>query len=256
MSLLTIAQVRRSARLVERNATVFRRNWIVFVVGLTEPIFYLFSIGIGLGGLIGAVDGVDYRTFVAPGLLAASAMNGAVLDATFNVFFKLKYAKTYDAILATPLGPKELALGDITWAQIRGTAYGAVFLATMLALGLVQSWWALLALPAATLIGLSFGAVGMAATTYMRSWQDFDFVTLAVLPLFLFSATFFPLSTYPGALQPVIAVTPLYQGVALLRHLCLGTVGPVDLLHVAYLLAMGVAGVAVAGRRLGVLLRP
>ncbi len=130
-------------------------------------------------------------------MLAASAMNGAVLDSTYNFFFKLKYNKLFDQMLATPLTTTDIARGELSWSLLRGGIYSAVFLLVMVAMGLVHSWWAVLAVPAALLVGAAFGAVGMALTTYMRSWQDFDYVTLGQLPLFLFSATFFPLSAFP-----------------------------------------------------------
>jgi len=193
---------------------------------------------------------VPYTVFLAPAMLASSAMNGAVYDATFNVFFKLRYAKVYDAVLATPLTPRDVAVGEVAWALIRGLIYSAMFLVVMLALGLVGSWWAILALPAAVLIGFAFAAAAMAATTYMRSWQDFEFVNLATLPMFLFSATFYPLSSYPPALQSVVQATPLYHGVALLRGLVTGAVGPGLAWHVVYLAATGLVGVTVVRRRL------
>jgi len=240
---------------IERDLLAARKNLRVVVSGFLEPVFYLFSLGIGLGALVGEVavgDGrrVPYAVFVAPGLLAASAMNGAVFDSTFNVFWKLKYAKLYDAMLATPLGPRDVAVGEVAWAQLRGLLYAATFLLVMLFAGLLPSWWAVLALPAAVLVGLAFAGVGMAATTFMRSWQDFDLVTLAVLPMFLFSATFYPLSTYPGPLQWVVQVTPLYHAVALVRSLTLGVVGWSLVGHLAYLAVLGLAGTVIAGRRL------
>jgi len=245
----------RSMRLVERNFMVARRGWLVFVSGFFEPLFYLVSVGVGISQLAGdiAVPGgtvLSYTAFVAPAMMATSAMNGAMYDATFNVFFKLKYAKLYDAVLATPLTPRDLAVGEITWALLRGMFYAASFYVVMLALGLTQSWWAVMTVPAAVLIGFAFAAVCMAATTYMRSWQDFEFVTMCTIPMFLFSTTFFPLSTYPQALQVVVQLTPLFHGVALLRGLTTGLVGPVLLVHVAYLVVMGALGVLLASRRL------
>jgi lipooligosaccharide transport system permease protein len=241
--------------LVERNLRAFRRSWLVIVSGFFEPVFYLFSLGIGLGTLIGTVDAgggrqVSYAVFVAPAMLASSAMNGAVFDSTMNVFFKLKYAKLYDSVLATPLGPRDVAVGEIGWAQLRGAIYAAMFMLVMLLAGLLTSWWALLALPAAVLIGVAFAGVGMAATTWMRSWQDFELVTLAVLPMFLFSATFFPLSTYPPALRWLVEALPLYHAVELIRGLCLGVVDAGMLWHIGYLLVLGLAGIVVAARRL------
>ncbi len=249
----------RPWRLVERNMASSKGAWLVFVSGFFEPLFYLLSIGVGIGALVGDVVGtggraVSYTTWVAPGLLASAAMNGAVYESTMNIFFKLKYAKTYDAVLATPMGVGDVAVGEITWALMRGAAYAVVFLAVMLVMGLVESWWAVLVVPGALLIGFAFAAVGMACTSFMRSWNDFDMVQLAVLPLFLFSATFYPLSVYPDALQVVVRLTPLYHGVALLRGLSLGDVGLGMLVDVAYLAAMGAAGLAVTSRRLAKLL--
>lgn len=245
--------------LVERNMMSFRHGWLTLLTGFAEPVFYLFSLGIGLGALIDRVttdngNRVPYAVFVAPALLASSAMNGAIFDSTFNVFFKLKYAKLYDSVLATSMGPRDVAVGEIAWSLLRGTFYSTAFLGVAWAAGTVSSWWALLALPAATFIGFAFAAVGMFLTTFMRSWVDFDYVTLAIQPMFLFSATFFPLSTYPGAAQWVVAATPLYHGVALERALMLGEVGPGLLWHVGYLLALGLVGLVGAGRRIEKLL--
>jgi lipooligosaccharide transport system permease protein len=245
---------RGSVHLIERHARAYRHAWLVLVSGIFEPLFYLLSIGVGLGELVGPVAGVSFTSFVAPALLASSSMNGAVFDSTFNVFFRLKYAKTYDAALATPMRSGDIALGEIGWALLRGGLYAAAFLVVMLAMGLVHSIWGIAALPAALLIGFAFAAAGMAATTFMRSWQDFEFVTLATLPMFLFSTTFFPLSVYPRAIQIVVECTPLYQGVALLRGLTLGQVGPGLLWHVLYLTLMGLAGLYIAGRRISRLL--
>ncbi len=241
--------------LVERNMIAFRHGWIALVTGFAEPVFYLFSLGVGIGGLVRTVTTdsgaqVPYAVFVAPALLASSAMNGAVMDSTFNVFFKLRYAKLYDAVLSTPMGPRDIAIGEISWSLMRGAAYSAAFLVVAWLAGAVSSWWALLALPAAVFIGFAFSAIGMFATTFMRSWVDFDYITLAIQPMFLFSATFFPLSTYPGVVQGLVQATPLYHGVALERALMLGEVEPGVLVHLAYLLALGVVGVVGASRRL------
>ncbi len=250
---------RGSVHLIERHARAYRHAWLVLVSGLCEPLFYLLSIGVGLGELVGQVAGpgghlVGYTSFVAPALLATSSMNGAVFDSTFNVFFRLKYNKFYDAALATPMGSGDIALGEIGWALIRGGLYAAAFMVVVLAMGLVHSAWAVAALPVALLIGFAFAGAGMAATTFMRSWQHFEFITLATLPMFLFSTTFYPLSVYPRPIQIVVQCTPLYQGVALMRGLTLGVVGPGLLWHVAYLALMGLAGLEVAGRRISRLL--
>jgi lipooligosaccharide transport system permease protein len=244
--------------IVQRNYRVYRSAWWIFLTGFLEPVFYLFSIGVGVGQLISGFtfDGhtIPYAEFVAPGMLAASAMNGALFDSTFNFFFKLKYVKTFDQMLATPLTTSDIARGELTWSLLRGGLYSLAFLVVMVALDLVHSWWAVLAFPAALLIGLAFGAVGMALTTFMRSWQDFEYVTLTTLPLFLFSATFFPLTAFPTWLQWVVEVTPLYRGVLLVRELTTGVLTWGALVSVVYLGVMGLGGLAIVARRLDKLL--
>jgi len=244
--------------LLYRNILVYRRAWVVFVTGFLEPLFYLFSIGIGVGKLVHGFEygghEISYRDFVAPGMIATSAMNGAVLDATFNFFFKLKYNKLYDQMLATPLRTVDVARGELCWSLLRSSIYAGVFLLIMVAMGLVGSWWALLVVPAALLVGMAFGAVGMALTTYMRSWQDFEYVTLTTMPMFLFSATFFPITAFPGWLRWIVELTPLYRGVALCRELTTGVMTWGSLASVVYLVAMGLAGLAVVHRRLDRLL--
>jgi lipooligosaccharide transport system permease protein len=181
-------------------------------------------------------------------------MNGAINESTFNFFFKLNYSKTFSSILATPLSPGDIALGELAWALIRGGLYAVGFLGVMVVLGLATSPWVILAIPAALLVGFAFGAVGMAATSFMKTWQDFDLVQLVVLPMFLFSATFFPLDTYPEPLRIVVQLTPLYQGVDLIRSLSVGAVSPGLLFHVVYLTVMGFVGLAITSRRLDILL--
>jgi lipooligosaccharide transport system permease protein len=248
-----------SGRLIERHARVYRHMWLVFASGVAEPLFYLLAVGVGIGGLVGTVTGpggqpVPYREFVAPGLLAVSALNGALYDSTFNIFVRMKFAKLYDAVLATPVGPGEVALGEVGWAVIRGVVYAVAFTVVMVVLGLVHSPWAVFAVPGAALISFAVAAVGVACTTYMKSWQDFDYVLLVAVPMFLFSATFYPLSVYPPVVAAIVRWTPLYQGVVLLRDLVLG-VPSVDLLwRAGYLAVLGLAGLALAGRRIAKLL--
>lgn len=245
---------RRAVRVLERNVMVYRRGWLVILSGFFEPVFYLLGIGFGLGKVVGDVDGISYAAFVAPALLATSAMNGAIYDATFNLFYKLKYARTYDAMLSTPMDVPDVAIGEITWALMRGLIYAIGFMVVMALLGLVSTPLALLAVPASVLIGFAAAGMGTAATTFVRTWQDFDLVFVITLPLFLFSATFYPIETYPEVLRVIVQLTPLYQGVDLIRSLTVGVLSPVLLFHVAYLLVMGFAGLWVVARRLDKLL--
>lgn len=244
----------RGRRLVERNAMVYRRTWMIIVSGFFEPLFYLLAIGVGVGELVGGVTvggvEVDYRTFVAPALLASSAMNGAVFDSTFNIFHKLRYAKVYDAVLATPLQVRDVAVGEVTWALIRGQLYAMAFLVVMLAMGLVGSWWAVLAPPGCALVGFCFASLGLALTARMRSWADFEWVSVGTVVLFLFSATFYPLSISPGWVQVLTQLSPLYHGVALTRGLLLGTPGWAAVGHAVVLAVVGAVAFANARARL------
>jgi lipooligosaccharide transport system permease protein len=249
----------RAWRMIERNLLVYKHGWLVLLSGFFEPFFYLLSIGFGLGRLVGDVSGpggqqIPYALFVAPALLAASSMNGAITESTFNFFFKMNYDKTFASILTTPMSPGDISLGELAWALIRGALYSTGFLAVMVVFGLVRSPLVLLTLPGSLLIGFAFAAVGMAATSFMRTWQDFDLIQLVILPMFLFSGTFFPLDSLPPAAQFAVQVTPLYHGVDLLRTLSVGVIGPETLIHVAYLTVMGLAGLAIVSRRLDKLL--
>ncbi len=244
--------------MIYRNYLSYRAAWYIFLSGFLEPVFYLFSIGIGVGELVGSFEfngqTVEYAAFVAPAMLATSAMNGAVLDSTFNFFFKLKFTKLFDQILATPMSTRDVATGEMAWCLLRGGLYSFGFLGVMAAMGLIESWWAVLAFPAALLIGFSISACCMALTTYMKSWQDFDKITLVQIPMFLFSATFFPVTAFPGALRWVVELTPLYRGVVLCRELTTGVLTWGSAVSVVYLVAMGLVGLWVARRRLSELL--
>jgi lipooligosaccharide transport system permease protein len=259
VSALAAAVPRRLAHtrghlLFERNLMVYRRSWLVVFSGFFEPLFYLLSLGLGLGHFVGRVHGVSYASYIAPALLASSAMNGAVFDAMTNVFWKLRFGKVYDAMLATPVGPTDVALGETAWALFRGLLYSFGFVITAAALGLIHSGWGALALPAAIIVGFGFAGIGIGASTFLRSWQDFDLVQLVQLPMFLFSATFYPLSVYPTAIQWVVRFSPLYHAIVLIRSLTLGTVGPRNLVDAAYLVALGTVGIWVARRRMARLL--
>ena len=251
---------RRSASVLERNvASLQPAYWLVMASGFLEPVLYLFSIGVGVGTLVGDLtlpDGrvIGYAAFVAPAMLASSAMTGALSETTFNFFGKMKFMKLYDGMLATPVRPIEIAVGELAWAMIRGNIYAAAFLVVMVAMDLTTPGLALGAFAAAVLVGFAFGGIGMALSTFMRSWQDFDLVASAQFALFLFSGTFVPAQAYPPLLRWLVEVTPLYRSVHLIRAITTGSVAWQQAVDILYLLALMVLGLTVAGRRMGKLL--
>ena len=229
-------------------------NYVVVLSGFFEPIFYLLSLGLGLGSYIGAVqDGahlIPYAAYIAPGLLAVSAMNGAIYDSTWNVFFKMHFGKLYEGMLATSLGPLDVALGEILLALLRGGLYAVGFLVVMQVLGLNLAWTALLALPAVLLIAFGFASLGMAITSYLKTFQQMDWINFALLPMFLLSATFYPLSVYPVPIQWFIQALPLWQAVDMLRQLTTGYLEPSMVIHLLYYAVLIAFGLMFTTRRL------
>jgi lipooligosaccharide transport system permease protein len=230
-------------------------NWLIIVSGFVEPVLYLMAFGFGIGQLIGDIkDGsgnpVSYAAFIAPALLATSAMNGALYDATWNVFFKMHFGKVYQVMLSSSLGPMDVALGEISWALIRGATYSVGFMAIVAPLGLVTNAWGLLAIPAATLIAFGFASIGMAITSYMKNFQQMNWVNFFLLPMFLFSGTFFPVSVYPEWIQVIVQALPLWQGVELVRSLMLGIIDISVLGHIAYFVVMIAVGLTFTTVRL------
>ena len=247
----------RSRRMMQRNLLVYKHQWMVIFTGFFEPVFFLLGIGLGIGALVSSVDGISYVSFVAPGLLAASCLNGALSDGCFNIWFKLHFMKTYDGILATPMRVPDVAFGEMMWAVTRGSIYAGCFLVVLLVIGgitgrpVLLSPLAIFAFPAAVLAATSFSALFVCITTFVRKIEDFDTVVgLAVMPMFLFSGTFFPISRVPLIPRVVVELLPLYHGTAMLRQLTTGTVDRTLALHVGYLVILGVAAFTVAMRRL------
>jgi lipooligosaccharide transport system permease protein len=184
-----------------RNAAAARHfgYWWVLLSGFFEPLLYLLSIGIGVGALVGdfrLADGriVSYAAFVAPAMLAASAMNGALAESTFNFYGKMKDMRLYDAVIATPVSPVEIAVGELMWAMLRGAVYSAAFLAIMAWMDLTTPLWALAAFPATLVVGLAFGAQGKMLSTFVRSWQDLDNKMVGQLAQLQFYGTIAPVN--------------------------------------------------------------
>lgn len=241
---------------IERGFLVIRsQNWLVILSGFFEPVFYLLSMGLGLGALIGTVAGpggapISYAAFIAPALLATSAMNGAIYDSTWNVFFKLRYARLYQGMLNTSLGPLDVAAGEIFMALFRGFLYSLGFMAVIVMLGLATSWWALAMIPVALLIAFGFASLGMAVTSYFTSFQQMDWIMIVLMPMFMFSATLFPITTFPAAIQWFIMALPLWHGVELMRQLSVGHFEAATTVHIGYFVVMSAAGIAFTTRRL------
>ena len=240
---------------LERSWLAFKSStWIIILSGFLEPVLFLFSFGFGVGSLIGGISShgatISYAAYIAPGLLATSAMNGAVYDSTWNVFWKINESKLYQSMLATSLGALDVALGEIAWALFRGLIYALGFMVVVTPLGLVTSWWGLCAIPAAVLIAFGFASFGMAITSYMKSYQQMNMINIFMLPMFLFSGSFFPISVYPRVIQWIIEVLPLWHAISLVRGIMLGEIGLTTLGHIVYFIAMIAAGLFFTTKRL------
>jgi len=230
-------------------------SWTVVLSGFFEPVFYLLSMGIGMGKLIGDIqlpggEAIPYAAYIAPALLATSAMNGAIYDSTWNVFFKLNYGKLYEGMLSTSLGPLDVALGEILYAMLRGLLYATGFMVIMQLLGLNLAWTAIFAIPAVLVIAFGFASLGMAITSYMKTFQQMDWINFVLLPMFLFSATLFPITAYPQWVQGVIMAFPLWHGVELVRGLTTGVLTPAMWWHVLYFVVMIAVGLVFTAKRL------
>ncbi len=248
----------RVPQLLERGFIAFKSStWMIVLSGFVEPVLYLLSFGYGIGKLLPTIDiggqNIQYAAFIAPALLATSAMNGAIYDSTMNVFFKLNHDRVYHGMLATSMGPLDVALGEIGWALLRGFSYACAFMGVVAPLGLIQSVWGLLAIPAAVLIAFGFASVGMAITSYLTSFQQLEVINVFLLPMFLFSGSFYPLSVFPQWLQFVANLLPLTHAINLVRGLCLGNLSFSLLGHALYFVVMIICGLFFTTKRLNAL---
>lgn len=232
-----------AARVWQRNLWVYRSRWLYSLVpNFFEPVFYLLGMGVGLGFYVsgGGEFGGSYLAFISPGLVAASAMNGASFETTYNVFIKLNFAKLYDAFITTRANMEDVVVGELLWAVTRAFIYGAIFLLITLFFDTELSWWLLVALPAIALVGYCFAAIGLAFTATIPIIDVFSYYfTMFLTPLFLFSDIFFPVADrFPPAVVAVAEFTPLYRSVQLLRGLVTGDPAGVWV-DVVYLLVVG-----------------
>ena len=273
MSLLTAIAIAENRRgkfgekyYAGRSRAVLQRNWVTFksstylvvISGFIEPLLNLAVFGFGVGGFVGDItlsDGraISYASFIVPGLLASSAMMGAVMDSTWNVYFKMHEQRLYHAMLATSLGPMDVALGEISWALLRGALYSTSFMIVVTPLGLIHSWWGVAAIPAGALIGFGFASLGVAATSYIKGFQQLNLVNIILMPMTLFSGSLFPLSVLPSWLATFIRWTPLSQGIEMMRMCTLGTVDSGIFVHILYFTVFIVGGLILTTRRLNAL---
>ena len=249
----------RARAMLERSFLAFKTSsWVIVLSGFVEPVFYLLAFGYGLGNMIGGVsDGngnaVSYAAYIAPALLATSAMNGAIYDSTWNVFFKMHFGKLYQTVLATSMGTLDVAMGEIGWALLRGFTYALGFMVVMSPLGLIPSWWGIMAVPGAVLIAFGFASLGMGITSYLKNFQQMNWINFFMLPMFLFSGTFYPLTIYPDWLRLLIEAMPLWHAIQLERALTLGNLDLGTLWHVLYFVVMIAAGLVFTTKRLNAL---
>jgi lipooligosaccharide transport system permease protein len=239
-------------RIWRRDMESWRAHYRPSLVGaLGEPILSLLAIGYGLGRFVD-LGGIGYAEFLAPGILASAAMNAASFEATFGSFMRLNEQKTYDAILATPVGIREIVAGDVLWSASKATLSGVAVLLVASLAGLVESAWAVLLPPVALLIGVVFGALGLLVASRARSFDFFTYYfTLVITVMYLFSGVFFPIESLPGWARAVAWGMPLTHAVAMVRACMRGTVGPMLLVHAAVLTAMIVAAYELAVRWVG-----
>jgi len=220
--------LRGAWRFWHRNATVFRRIWLLGIMAwFAEPVIYLVAMGFGLGRYLEQIQGVRYITFIAPGLLATSTMFGATFASTWDAWFKMERSGVYHAAASTPLSVEDVALGEIMWSSTRATIYGSAFLIIATLFGVFKSWWGLLTIPSIALVGLVFAITGLIYTYWIKHVDYLAYYwTLFITPMFMFAGIFFPLTKLPEWIHVLAWFMPLYHGVNLVRALTLtGDVG-------------------------------
>jgi lipooligosaccharide transport system permease protein len=246
------ATVGTIGRVFEHRALSYRRTWRSSIfTSFLSPVFFLAAMGLGLGGLVDAspsdaLGGVPYVVFLAPGLLAATVMQTAAFESTFPLLGGLVWNRIFHAMHATPIEPRDIALGHLAWIAVRMTMISTIFVAVIVAFGAARSWEVVLGVPAAVLTGMAFAGPISAFSATQKTMDKFNALfRFGVTPLFLFSGTFFPVEQLPIFVQPIAWVTPLYHGVAVTRALSLGTAFDEPLVlavHLCVLVAFVVGG--------------
>jgi lipooligosaccharide transport system permease protein len=234
-----IPSPRFAASVTARNARVFSRLWKGSLAPqFIDPLFYLVAMGYGLGTYVASINGVPYKEFIAPGLVASATMWMATFECTYNVYIRMREYQLYDAVLSTPVEVQDIVAGDLIWSSIRATIYGTVFLLIITIFGLVDSWWAVL-IPVAVLIGgLAFSTLAYTFTALIPRIDLYTYYfTLGITPMFLFSGIFFPFDRLPKIAEVVAWCTPLFHLVQVTRGLATGP-HPIILLHLGILIAI------------------
>ena len=246
----------------EHRLMLYRRTWRGSLFSsFLSPALFLAAMGLGLGGYVdqsgglqssGVPAGVAYAAFLAPGLLAASAMQTASGDATFPIAAAIMWVRQFPAMLATPITVRSIVIGQIAWFAVRFTMVSAIFVLVAAVMGAAYSPAIVLAIPAAVLTGLAFATPIAAFSSRLKRTEYFSVLfRFVITPLFLFSGTFFPVEQLPSFLQPIAVLTPLYHGVALTRGLALETIGPLEIaIHGGYLVILAVVGAVLFDRLL------
>lgn len=245
--------LRAALHVWRRNLSVYRKTWKLNILpNFFEPVLYLVAMGIGIGGYIReGIEGLSYLAFIAPGLVVSSAMNGATFETTYNVFVKMNFGKTYEAITAAPVNLEDVLVGELLWATSRATVYGGIFAMVVAGFGLISPWKLPLLLPVIVLTGWLFGSIGLLYTSAIKVIDLYSFYfTLWVTPLFLFSGIFFPISRLPEWAQALAWATPLFHCVSLSKDIVHEGLGPASGVHLAYVVAVALACSTVAIARM------
>lgn len=230
---------RAAFRVWRRELAVYSKTYKANVLpNFFEPLIYLAGMGLGLGTYVPEIGGTTYLDYIAPGLMASAAMNGALFECTWNMFVRLVFDRTYDAIIATPCGPEDVVLGEILWAVTRSTIYGGAFLLVLILFGPMRTPGAVLAFLACPLIGLMFASIATVFTALIKVIDFYSyFYTLFVTPMFIFGGIFFPLDALPAGLRGVAWFTPLHHAVELLRAFSRGGPAGECLVHIGWMVA-------------------
>ena len=237
-----------AVKIWQRNLLVWRKligPSMAFSFG--EPVIYLLGLGFGLGQFIGEVNGIPYFTFLAAGLLAASAMNVASFEGMFSVFTRMTHQQTYDAILATPLTVDDIVAGEMLWCATKSLLNTLPILVVAFLLGAIHNWSALAAIPVFFLVGLCFAGPALVMAACAASYDFFNYyTTLLITPMFIFSGVFYPVATLPAIAQVLVNILPLSHAIALIRPLVAGQALTDPVLHIAVLLAYAAVGYVAA----------